>query len=102
MRSFDPISVPGTHPSLPGHFPGAPVVPGALLLDRIIAIVERDMDCRVTEIVSAKFHLPLRPETDVRLSVTPETQGDAVTFRCDIDGVSIADGRLRLASRRTP
>lgn len=101
MRSIEPISIPGTHPALPGHFPGAPVVPGALLLDRIIAAVESAFDCTVSEIVSAKFHKPLRPETDVHVTVSGEVEDGAVTFRCALDGASIADGRLRLASPGT-
>ena len=101
MRSFEPISVPGTHPALPGHFPGAPVVPGALLLDRIIAAVERGLDCSVSEVVSAKFHQPLRPETDVHLTVSGEVEDGSVTFRCALEGTSMAEGRLRLASPRT-
>ena len=28
------------HPSLPGHFPGRPVIPGVLLLERVLDAVE--------------------------------------------------------------
>ena len=28
------------HPSLPGHFPGRPLVPGVVLLDRVVAAIE--------------------------------------------------------------
>ena len=30
------------HPSLPGHFPGAPLVPGVVILDEVIAALEND------------------------------------------------------------
>ena len=29
-----------SHPSLPGHFPGASVVPGVLVLERVVAAIE--------------------------------------------------------------
>ena len=32
--------VPGTHPCLPGHFPGRPLVPGVVILDHVIAAIE--------------------------------------------------------------
>ena len=28
------------HPSLPGHFPGHPIVPGVVLLDRVLEAIE--------------------------------------------------------------
>ena len=28
------------HPALPGHFPGRPVVPGVVVLDRVLAAIE--------------------------------------------------------------
>jgi 3-hydroxymyristoyl/3-hydroxydecanoyl-(acyl carrier protein) dehydratase len=34
------FSIPSDHPSLPGHFPGRPVVPGVVLLDRVVAAIE--------------------------------------------------------------
>ena len=34
------FTVPHDHPSLPGHFPGRPVVPGVVLLDRVLAAIE--------------------------------------------------------------
>lgn len=28
------------HPCLPGHFPGQPLVPGVVLLDQVLAVIE--------------------------------------------------------------
>ena len=63
MRAVANISFPESHPALPGHFPGTPIVPGVLLLDSVIDIVERDLACAVTEIVWAKFHRPVFPRS---------------------------------------
>lgn len=32
--------IPSDHPSLPGHFPGRPLVPGVVLLDRVLDAVD--------------------------------------------------------------
>lgn len=35
-----PFAIPADHPCLPGHFPGRPLVPGVVLLERVIEAVE--------------------------------------------------------------
>ena len=35
------FTIPDDHPSLPGHFPGHPVVPGVVLLDRVLQAIEQ-------------------------------------------------------------
>lgn len=34
------FSIPTDHASLPGHFPGRPIVPGVVLLDRVLDAIE--------------------------------------------------------------
>lgn len=34
------FSIAPDHPCLPGHFPGRPLVPGVVLLDRVLAAIE--------------------------------------------------------------
>jgi 3-hydroxymyristoyl/3-hydroxydecanoyl-(acyl carrier protein) dehydratase len=58
---FD-FCVPADHPSLPGHFPGHPVVPGVLLLEHVMQPVQRATGRRVEALRQVKFTTPLRPE----------------------------------------
>ena len=50
------ISIPADHPSLPGHFPGRPVVPGALILAEVIHAASQALgaDTRVAGFPSVK------------------------------------------------
>lgn len=38
------LRIGADHPCLPGHFPGRPVVPGVVLLDRVAALAEREFE----------------------------------------------------------
>jgi 3-hydroxymyristoyl/3-hydroxydecanoyl-(acyl carrier protein) dehydratase len=71
MTAFHfPFRVPATHPALPGHFPGQPLVPGVMLLDALAQALRAWRDQRLARIVEAKFVAPLWPEeqAEVRLS----------------------------------
>jgi 3-hydroxymyristoyl/3-hydroxydecanoyl-(acyl carrier protein) dehydratase len=86
--------IPPTHPSLPGHFPGNPIVPGVVLLDRVAAAVERS-GARLAKIGVVKFMTPLRPDEDATLAITRD--GARVSFRIDRDGTPILRGEGELA-----
>ncbi len=50
------------HPSLAGHFPGEPIVPGALLLARVATSLRASFPrSSPAELRWAHFHVPLRP-----------------------------------------
>jgi 3-hydroxymyristoyl/3-hydroxydecanoyl-(acyl carrier protein) dehydratase len=51
------IEVPMDHPAFAGHFPKFPVLPGAVLLDEALQVIQRDRGIDLTQwqITSAKF-----------------------------------------------
>lgn len=57
------LHFPATHPAFAGHFPGAPMVPGALLLAEALAAL--GLASGPLEIASAKFLRPVGPDTAV-------------------------------------
>ena len=56
-----------SHPSLKGHFPGQPIVPGVVILDEMIKAFrkERGHHCKIQKIPSVKFLLPLEPGAQI-------------------------------------
>ncbi|MBC7990069.1 MAG: hypothetical protein H7Y19_10875 [Luteimonas sp.] len=56
------FSIPADHPSLPGHFPGRPIVPGVVLLDRVLEAIEsRHGPLGALRLPQVKFVQPLLP-----------------------------------------
>ena len=87
--------VPATHPALPGHFPGRPVVPGVVLLDQVAALIERACAAPIGSLPQVKFLRPLLPGQEAELSI--EDDGKRVHFRILHDTAVIATGTVELA-----
>ncbi|OOC50115.1 MULTISPECIES: hypothetical protein [Thioalkalivibrio] len=75
------------HPSLPGHFPGHPVVPGVVILDQVAAVAHAHGLGPVEALPQVKFLAPLGPETAFRVEIDPPGHGGRQAFR-----VLAADG----------
>jgi 3-hydroxyacyl-[acyl-carrier-protein] dehydratase len=95
--TFETIRIIRTdHPSLPGHFPGAPLVPGVVILDEVVAaLAEWRQTSQLNGIQSVKFLAPLKPEQlfTISFSVTNENTGE-VSFCCRVEERVIVEGRL--------
>lgn len=83
------------HAAARGHFPGNPVIPGAVLLSetlRAIAAVLHISPARVL-IRSAKFPSPARPGDRVRVSYTQTDRGE-IRFACAVGERPVLTGLL--------
>jgi 3-hydroxyacyl-[acyl-carrier-protein] dehydratase len=89
--------IPGNHPSLAGHFPGNPIVPGVVLLEEVVdALAEWGGNCRLQGIPSVKFVAPLQPDQVFTIHLSTHT-GQRVKFRCTLpDGQLLAQGQLAI------
>ena len=83
------------HPALPGHFPGRPVVPGVVLLDRVAAAFEQWRGRRIARLPQVKFLQPLLPEQDAELILTDH--GESVRFAILRGSTAIASGSIGVA-----
>jgi len=101
--SFEVLrTISANHPSLPGHFPGAPIVPGVVILDEILAaFAEWREDSRVNVVRTAKFLAPLKPEQPFTIcfSTDKDTKGE-VDFCCRVKDRVIVEGRFSSLLRR--
>ncbi|MGA9341270.1 MAG: hydroxymyristoyl-ACP dehydratase [Rhodanobacteraceae bacterium] len=89
------LCIDASHPSLPGHFPGRPVVPGVVLLDAIAATIERAGHGYFARIGTVKFLAPLGPGEAAALHVAIVDQ--RVRFHIDASGRTILAGEGQLA-----
>lgn len=83
------------HPAAPGHFPDNPVIPGAVLLDVVIAAISAvRAGERCLEVASTKFLRAVRP--GALLAVSWEDGADGmVRFDAGVAGIPALHGALR-------
>jgi 3-hydroxyacyl-[acyl-carrier-protein] dehydratase len=87
--------IPADHPSLPGHFPGRPIVPGVVLLDEVVAAISAWQGRPFVPAVfpAVKFLAPLAPEQSFTIHL--RRTGDDIHFECVAAGQPLARGSVR-------
>jgi 3-hydroxymyristoyl/3-hydroxydecanoyl-(acyl carrier protein) dehydratase len=94
--------VPPDHPSLAGHFPGHPVVPGVVLLSYVWDAIQRryGLPLACAGWPSVKFLAPLAPDEPFMVEVEFGT-GTSAKFTCKTAQRTIAQGNARLVAKET-
>jgi 3-hydroxyacyl-[acyl-carrier-protein] dehydratase len=97
LRSL--IEVTKDHPAFAGHFPRFPVLPGAILLDQVLAIIEsqRGIDLTQWRIASAKFLGLVRPGDSLYLEHELSKSG-SIRFSLSTANRKVAGGSLSNAA----
>jgi 3-hydroxyacyl-[acyl-carrier-protein] dehydratase len=96
------LSIAPDHPSLAGHFPGAPIVPGVVLLDEALHAIERlqpqGAQPTLWNLSTVKFHHVVRPGDALELSF--EWQSDTqVQFELRSAQTLVASGTIKRRAR---
>jgi len=94
------IEVPRDHPSFAGHFPKFPVLPGAVLLDVALQVIQRERGIDLTQwqIASVKFLDVVRPGDALRLEHSVARYG-LIRFSVRVADRTVASGSLSSAAQ---
>ena len=99
MERVGAFCIAADHPSLPGHFPGRPIVPGVVLLDAAFALImARHPGCLPSALPSVRFTRPVRPGQPVDVSC--DSGAGRIAFACAVDGQTVLHGSIVLAGPR--
>lgn len=89
------------HPSLPGHFPGNPIVPGVVIIDEVIAVVGKWQPQAVIEgFNSVKFIQPLLPNEHFVVELN-QTKSNRIKFECKKTQQVFASGLMNINSEQS-
>jgi 3-hydroxymyristoyl/3-hydroxydecanoyl-(acyl carrier protein) dehydratase len=89
------LEVPRDHPAFAGHFPKFPVLPGAVLLDAALQVIERErgIDLAQWQIAAVKFLDVVRPG-DVLGLQHDACKGGLIRFTVRVADRTVASGSL--------
>ena len=93
------LEVAEDHPAFAGHFPGQPLLPGALLLAEVLEAVRGVpvLAARLGEsptLAAAKFLAPVRPGSTLSIELSPETgAARGLRFEARCGATVVASGR---------
>ena len=92
------MRIAASHPALPGHFPGHPVVPGVVMLEAVAAALLQHAGgtARVTGFPVVKFLAPLLPEREFEIVFGSKRPG-LMTFEVVANGEKLASGTVACA-----
>ena len=92
--------VPVAHPAFAGHFPGHPIPPGVVLLDRVVFLAQtglakdRGVGSGDWVVSQAKFLSPVGPGEALDFVLSPDARGGWRFNVAGADGRAVASGSL--------
>ncbi len=93
------FAVSADHPSLPGHFPNQPIVPGVVLLDHVLALILPPGRCAAA-LSGVRFTAAVRAGETIEVSVASSRAGASpatIGFSAAADGQAVLRGVAVLA-----
>ena len=98
MATLD-FTVDPAHPAFAGHFPGRPILPGVVLLDQVLRVLEATEAKRAGaapfrarhRLAVCKFHHPAGPGAKLTIRIDRQASG-SIAFSVSEAGQPIASG----------
>jgi len=86
---------PLDHAAAQGHFPGNPIIPGAVLLSETLRAIEAGLGRSLWpgQIKSAKFVHPVRPGDRVSIEYSGRNES-SIRFSCKVGGRAVLAGEV--------
>ena len=86
---------PSDHAAAQGHFPGNPIIPGALLLSETLRTIETSLGKTLCpyQIRSAKFIRPVRPGERVSIDFSGRDE-KRISFSCKVGATLVLAGEV--------
>jgi 3-hydroxyacyl-[acyl-carrier-protein] dehydratase len=82
------------HPSAQGHFPGNPIIPGAVLLHEALHAIQASVRPDLLSVIkSAKFTHPARPGDRVSIEFSRSTSA-TIEFSCAVKDRTVLMGAV--------
>jgi 3-hydroxymyristoyl/3-hydroxydecanoyl-(acyl carrier protein) dehydratase len=93
------IHFPADHPTAAGHFPGNPVIPGAVLLDTALTAIAaaEGLEPGPCRLRAAKFLSPVRPGEHMRIEWQAAATG-GIAFTGSVEGRPVMSGALMVGA----
>lgn len=94
---------PPDHPAAQGHFPGNPIIPGAVLLSEALRAMQASVDLSLSpaQIAAAKFLHPVRPGDRVRIEFSDAASG-AIKFAGSVGETRVLTGVVTCGALSIP
>jgi 3-hydroxyacyl-[acyl-carrier-protein] dehydratase len=96
------LKIAADHPAFEGHFPGMPILPGAVLLDEALHVIAQNLALDLTQwqIASAKFFASVRPGETLTIEHSAAAN-DSVRFIVRISDRTALAGTLTMSPTGT-
>ncbi|MCK4710565.1 MAG: hypothetical protein KAU21_18265 [Gammaproteobacteria bacterium] len=88
-------SIPVDHASLAGHFPGNPVIPGVVILQKVLRTITLEKPSTHYKIVMAKFLQPLIPPATLTVYLSASSE-NRINFKAMVDKDVISNGIIEI------